>query len=259
MPIPTHLKPLPTPYEADGPVPAHRDNDHRQHHRHGHGHDHGAHGETHPLAHSEPLSPVHQAHLPQRHTHFEPHHHHQRHHSRGEREGKTRSRPQSPHRLEHEPHETVPMLQQEHHHGNHSHHHRSQPSADRSDPHVHHQANQQLHAEHPHAAQGEASHLSPPGSPRTPKSPTPLSKRLLWALTNKPTLSKTWEKRSYADQMKTAPMQLGNTSDRLSAHGHGKENSPMSLQESLPFVEGYPHEGSHAHSAPNLPAPAART
>ncbi|OCF44810.1 hypothetical protein I317_01299 [Kwoniella heveanensis CBS 569] len=112
-----------------------------------------------------------------------------------------------------------------------------------------------------------ASAPSPP--PESPKSPASLSKRLLFALTHKAPISRTWEKRSFADQQKDAP-QLGG---RV-GHSHPAEynlgdldtprSRPMSFYASpaeiaafkpLPFVDG-PHP--HHHSAPVTPAPSTR-
>ncbi|WVW78184.1 hypothetical protein I302_100135 [Kwoniella bestiolae CBS 10118] len=255
MPVPTHLKPLPLKQESHPSA------------------------QPHPLAqpHPNPASPV-------RHPHFEHHHQHQRvqlqhHHSHPQAPV---PQPRSPHHREHQKtHETDPMLpnHSDHHHSPHSPHSPHHPSHHSTHhTHSHHprphseNQNQQTHS-HPHHEL--TSFPVPP--PKSPKSPTPLSKRLLYALTNKPTLSKTWEKRSFADQQKSAPLDGGQREElgvNLQEYSSPRSR-PMSFYASpaeiaafkpLPMVDPpypsgdhqHPHSHAHAHSAPNFPAPPMR-
>lgn len=49
----------------------------------------------------------------------------------------------------------------------------------------------------------------PAPPPKTPSSPLPFSKRLFHALVHKPTLSRTWEKKTFVDEQKSAPVIIG--------------------------------------------------
>ncbi|WWC86653.1 uncharacterized protein L201_001530 [Kwoniella dendrophila CBS 6074] len=261
MPIPTHMKPLPLPKDTI-PNPEDRNLDH-------------------PLAPQNPTSPTHKIHkvhkhqLPERHR--QAHQHHLKKDSRlSQRQHQSQSQPQSPNRNEHDVHsnETDRMLPFSAVH-----------------PHNPHQQDAQSHHSHvteEHTHEQDTTNTSslptlPPKSPVSPKSPsspsayTPLSKRLLLALTNKPKLSKTWENRSYAEQQRSAPldaemMSPGRAELGMDLHEYSSPRSrPISFYASpaeiaafqpLPMVDhdlSYPdethqHHHHQSHSAPNLPA-----
>ncbi|KAK8847632.1 hypothetical protein IAR55_005491 [Kwoniella newhampshirensis] len=107
---------------------------------------------------------------------------------------------------------------------------------------------------------------SAPEPPAKSSPVPPLSKRLFQALVNKPTLSRTWEKRSYADQQRSAP--VGGQMD-LEGGPNSEFQSPrprpisfyaspadIAAFRPLPMVEGY-SEFDRGHPAPATPAPPA--
>lgn len=59
------------------------------------------------------------------------------------------------------------------------------------------------------ADQTTESPAPPAPPPKTPSSPLPFSKRLFHALVHKPTLSRTWEKKTFVDEQKSAPVIIG--------------------------------------------------
>ncbi|WWD21720.1 hypothetical protein CI109_106207 [Kwoniella shandongensis] len=129
---------------------------------------------------------------------------------------------------------------------------------------THHPSHTLAHAE---AISIDNDHLAPIPPPKTPDTPTgtytPLSKRLFNALVNKPTLSRTWEKKSYADQQRSAPLDGEMDIEQGQARGYRSPRSrPISFYASpaeiaafrpLPMIETNGHV-DHAHSAPVTPA-----
>ncbi|WVQ69523.1 uncharacterized protein L199_007743 [Kwoniella botswanensis] len=254
MPVPTHLKLLPLRQNS---------NNQTQHH----------HGPPFADSGSNPTSTMKSTHQTQRHPHFEQQIHQQYPHQRD-------SHPRSPTHHEH-PHETEPMLPSESSHSHHSHQghdrHPSHPAHPTHHDHDHNHVNSHHPIAHHEATPTQSLPVPPPKSPKSPKSPTPLSKRLLFAFTNKPTISKTWEKRSYADQRRSAPLN-GSMDQGREEMGMGMSlqeystprSRPMSFYASpaeiaafkpLPMVDPHYPTGdthAHAHSAPNLPVPPTR-
>ncbi|KAK6903473.1 hypothetical protein L486_08460 [Kwoniella mangroviensis CBS 10435] len=255
MPVPTHLTPLPISQDSK--------NNQTQHHHNPH----------HPLADpgSNPTSAMNPTHQTQRHPHFEQQMHQHHPHQRD-------SHSRSPSHHEH-PSETEPMLSSTHSDRGHDRHpsHSAHPAHPAHHNHYNHHVTSPHPLAHHDATTAQSLPIPPPKSPKSPKSPTPLSKRLLYALTNKPTISKTWEKRSYADQQRSEPLD-GSTNQGRAEMGMGMDlqeyssprSRPMSFYASpaeiaafkpLPVVDHHYPSGdthAHAHSAPNLPVPPTR-
>ncbi|WRT64539.1 uncharacterized protein IL334_001471 [Kwoniella shivajii] len=250
MPIPTHMRPLPL-------LPQFNNRD--------------AVGHPHPLADPirgsmSPTSPNRQSqsHASPRNTNFEDNHNHHNHHQTPI-EHPLPARPQDDHSQESDPILPPPSHQQHR-----QHHHVDLPQSPTSPRDgLHHNQydrhsairNSAVH-DHAHPYNTEQSLPAPP--PKSPKSPTTLSKRLLTALASKPTISKTWEKKSYTDQLgSNAPLDDRFSRGDVNLQEYSSLKSrPISFYASpaeiaafkpLPLVEGhFPHE--HAHSTPPLPA-----
>ncbi|OWZ61565.1 hypothetical protein AYX15_06244 [Cryptococcus neoformans] len=80
----------------------------------------------------------------------------------------------------------------------------------------------------------------PPPPLKDPSPPPPLSKRLFNAIVHKPTLSRTWEKKSFVDEQKSAPaiiggdesLERGNDLDGLTSSPSFARSRPVSLYAS---------------------------
>ncbi|WVQ98297.1 hypothetical protein IAU59_005420 [Kwoniella sp. CBS 9459] len=236
--IPLHQSSPTSPTRHSSSVPDHR----------------GAGYQTSPLNNPTPHSPRHQEWAGLSHTHHTSNCHH----------------PLSP-RHHHTAHETDPMLspQRRPHEMNNSHLHPQRPQEVHIDPRHSHVVDDLHSPVSPGADHAGDTNSAPAPQPKSPKSPTSMSKRLLFALTHKAPISRTWEKKSFTDHQGAIPRLEGRVGNADPAeYDLGDLNTPRSRPMSfyaspaeiaafkpLPFVEG-PHQ--HHHSAPVTPAPTAR-
>ncbi|WVF69550.1 hypothetical protein IAT40_004328 [Kwoniella sp. CBS 6097] len=253
----TSSKPQPQPQPLHT-IPLHRSNPTsptRHHHSHHHPDQSG------PVQHhggssaTQPHSPRYQEsdslHKTQVHRDVHQHRHHDTHHPLSpNHQSQTHN---NNHRQQHKhAHETDPMLSPQrgsrelpsHPHSHHHHHPYPHPPQEAHiDPRHNHVMGEPDSPTNAVAAEPTGDTSSGPAPPpKSPKSPTSLSKRLLFALTHKAPISRTWEKKAL-NTPRSRPMSFYASPAEIAAF------------KPLPLVDG-PHP--HHHSAPVTPAPSAR-
>lgn len=210
---------VPLPTSPRGPDQAHQpDHDHRHNRRSHEGHAHAqrsgrlskSHGRTSPRqpnSHSAHHTLDHRSfehgHPPQSSSHpLQPHEDHQHRQNQGHSTHKSHAHPRV--QIVHPTHPTV-----------------ISPEAPR---HIHtHPDPNPPHPSIPLPSQNHHLHPGQPTSATMPTSPLPensmpqpgkLSHKLILALRNKPTLSRTWEKKAFSDELRSAPLQPLNNAER---------------------------------------------